>query len=436
MSLQDTLIAAVASQREKRYTEALAAYDGVLAQQPDNWEVVRMKAGCLDDMRLLDEALSTIRPALAYDPNHPGGHGQIALIYHNLGKQDLAGHHFRRALEISPSLKEGQWNYALWQIAHGDKNETNWREGWERYEWCKGMHLRPKNHVTDEWRGEWLGPDKRLYVKWEQGLGDTLMFLRFLKRVKEQSGAIVILEVQESLVGLLCDFPHADEVVTWQHGGAFACAFDAHVSLLSLVHVLSVPVGALWDAPYITAPHPHTLSNNKMNVGICWKGNKSHANDANRSVPWEVFQTAFRGVNAQLWSLVPVETPQGVVPLDGADFRDTANLIAGLDLVVTVDTSVAHLAGAMGKPAWMFTPSNPDFRWFHGRMDSPWYPSMRLFRQQEFGMWGNPLLEMISALSVETNRFRPNMTDAVLDQAPPLTQKDGDKNADKKLIRG
>ncbi len=408
--LQAALNLAVQLQAKKDFGSALIQYDQVLAEQPDNWEVVRMKSGCLDDMRRFDEALKLLKPALAHEPNHPGGHISAGLILHRAGDLQAAGYHYRRALECSPTLRIAQWNMALWEICQGDVDPDMWRRGWERYEWCKGMKLRPKDHPNDEWDGRYLGAGKRLYIRWEQGLGDIVQFVRLLPRVKEVSGgAHIILEVQEPLVDLLCDLPDVTEVVAWQHGGAFACQFDAHISIMSLIHVLGLSVDGVRAEPYLThvADAVPTVPKDKPNIGVCWKGSPSHANDENRSIPWDKFRAAFDGVDARLWSLVPGETPDGVEPLTGRTMRDTANLIAAMDVIVTVDTCVCHVAGAMGKKVYTLIPSNPDFRWFYNRPDTPWYDTMRLFRQERYGDWASALKAVNDTLNTSPLRERP-----------------------------
>jgi len=396
--LQALLEEAHGLQTQKRFDDAIDAYRRILSEQPRNWEVVRMYGQCLGDAKRFEESYAVLRSAVSHEPYHPLGHTLAANALNSLGEHIKAGYYYERAIECSPTLREAVWNYALWQIGHGDTDPALWRKGWADYELAKGMNMRPKNHPSPEWDGRYLGPGKRLYIKWEQGAGDTLMFARFVARAKEVSGARVLFEVQEPLVSVLCDMDPVEEVVPWQHGNAFACRFDEHVSLLSLPHILGVTVDEIGNNWHLGLPTRGDKSERtRPKIGVCNRGSAGHSNDHNRSIPWETFRTALANVNADLYYLVPGDAPEGTIPMQGYDFSETAAVIAGMDLIVTVDTSVAHLSGVLGAKTWMLTPCNPDFRWFYDRTDSPWYPSLKLFRQEKYGQW-QPELDCINSL--------------------------------------
>lgn len=393
--LQKMLVEAHTLQNQKQYVKALELYYKILDVQPKNWEVVRMLSGCYGDMHQWDDAIRTLRQALSHEPNVAPAHNMMANHLLSIGKHLEAGYHYRRALEIAPTLKDAIWNYALWQIAHGDKSKVIWRKGWLDYELAKGMGTRPKNHYSEEWPGCHLGPDARLYIKWEQGCGDTLMFARFVYWAKCTSGAHVILEVQEPLVSLLCMMPYVDEVVPWQPGGSFICEFDTHVSLMSLVHLSGAMPS---DSNSIVNNYDlgidlkvQKTSRTRPIIGVCNRGSANHSNDFNRSIDWDVSKNITCGIDADFQYLSPGDTPAGILPLNASDYLDTALVMKNLDAVVTVDTSVAHLAGVLSIPTIALIPCNPDFRWFYGREDTPWYPTMNLIRQKTFGLWDDAI---------------------------------------------
>ncbi|HEY9015108.1 MAG TPA: glycosyltransferase family 9 protein, partial [Gemmatimonadales bacterium] len=244
----------------------------------------------------------------------------------------------------------------------------------------------------------------------EQGLGDTLQFVRYAPMVKERGAGQVLLLAQPALVRLLAGTPGLDSVVT---EGAPRPRFDCHAPLLSLPRLFGTTLETIpAEFPYLVVPEGgSTLRPDRANlaVGICWAGKPTHKNDHNRSAGLEPFMTLLEEPGIDFYSLQKGPRAADLITSGAAalvrdlsghidDFADTARFIKQLDLVITVDTAVAHLAGALGVPVWVALSAVIDWRWMRGRSDSPWYSSMRLFRQKSPGDWSVPFKEMKAVL--------------------------------------
>jgi hypothetical protein len=254
------------------------------------------------------------------------------------------------------------------------------------------------------WDGSYLN-GKSILVYTEQGIGDSIQFVRYLPMVKEQSGCVIV-ECQQSLCRLLKNCVGIDEIIEMTSHGKSPMKFDVQIPLLSLPGIFDATVDSIPQNLSYIKPDPVLVSqwrsmfdcDNNLKVGIVWAGNPKHKNDRNRSCSLKDFAhlTSIRGLTfySLQKGLASVEAnnhPKGmkIINLDNElnDFADTAAAIDNLDLVIAVDTAVAHLAGAIGKPVWTLLPFVPDWRWMLKRSDSPWYPSMRLFRQRQLYDW-------------------------------------------------
>jgi len=287
--------------------------------------------------------------------------------------------------------------------------------GWMNYEhrW-NDAPLHQRDFPCPQWKGEPLN-GARILLHAEQGLGDTLQFLRYVPLVQAAGGA-VILEVQDRLMTLAAEIPGVVEVVLW--GGALP-AFDWHCPLLSLPLAFGTTLETVSGAvPYLSVPE---ASRTKMRglpwpeaglrVGLLWAGNPTFSRDRYRfrSAPLELFKPLLEEYSVHWFSLQIGEPATGLAKAPWAakvvdlsphveNMADTAAQIAQMDLVITVDSAVAHLAGALGVPVWVLMPFTPDWRWLQQRSDTPWYPSMRLFRQPRPGDWEAVIAEMGLAL--------------------------------------
>jgi hypothetical protein len=283
---------------------------------------------------------------------------------------------FRAALCEEPSHA-----HARWGLAHALLGQGRYLEGWPllraRFEILPG-YFRPASAQRPEWRGESLA-GKRLLVMFEQGFGDQIMLARFLAPVRA-AGAEVVLATRRALARLLA--PCADEIVPIEPGGqAIVPTYDHWTHLFTLPERLGATLETLPAGPYLTA----AAGRRAGGVGLFWR-----TEDARRSLPEEL---ARRLLDAGLVSLHPEDT-------GATDFAETAALIARLDLVVSIDTAAAHVAGALGRPVWILLPSHGvDWRWMRERADSPWYPSARLFRQGPDRSWAPVVAAVEAALT-------------------------------------
>ena len=289
--------------------------------------------------------------------------------------------------------------------------------GWQGFAWrWRADAVPPHGLALPEWAGEPLA-GRHLLVHAEQGLGDTLQFVRFLPRLRRLAPESVTLLCQPVLTELLRDIPGADRVIGPEDDFG-AC--DLRVPLLDLPLRLGVALADLSDGvPYLDAKpalteiwHRRLGRASGKRVGLVWKGRPQHANDRNRSMRLDMVVPLFalEGVSWVSLQKDPSDAERGL--LAGAGVRDlgdelltlddTAAVIAGCELVVSVDTSVAHLAGALGKPVWILLPMVPDWRWLMGRADTPWYPSAKLFRQPARGDWTG----VVNAVARDLNAAR------------------------------
>ncbi len=290
------------------------------------------------------------------------------------------------------------------------------RGGWKKHEWRweTGQFNQEKRSFRQAlWLGSGEIAGKTILLHAEQGFGDTIQFCRYAPLVVER-GAHVILQVQRSLRDLMHTLSRAPRIAA---NGEPLPDFDLHCPLLSLplafgTELATIPSGA----PYLQAtPDAVTQWGGKLppkirpRIGLVWSGRVAHLNDRNRSVPIDVFLSALSGVDATYVSLqrefragdLALLGERGDVVCFGEElqnFSDTAALIANLDLVISVDTSVAHLAGALAKPVWIVLPYNPDWRWLLDRDDSPWYPTARLFRQDRSRTWDSVMKRLRAVL--------------------------------------
>jgi len=365
-------------------------------------------------------AADNYRRALAIDPRIPDPMVNLGVLALESGDAQGALDWFTRALEADPCHVNGRWNRGNLLLMLG-----RYAEGWADYEYRFHVGGRNASHVPSARRAcLWDGSDFRgrtLLVWSEQGLGDTLQFVRYLPMVKARGGT-VLFECQEELVSLLSAFPGVDSVIA-SDGATGAAAwrsqavpYDLAVPLLSLPRVFgttaeSVPGGVPYvhADPRLVDAAAGVFDRNAFNVGLVWRGNSSHPNDDNRSCSPTDLEPLGAVPGVRLYSL---QKPGGgrsdgggvlrdsVVDLGSSltDFRSTAAYIAHIDLLISVDTAAAHLAAAMGKPVWLLLPFVPDWRWQFHREDTPWYPTMRLFRQSVRGDWGGPVRSILREL--------------------------------------
>jgi Flp pilus assembly protein TadD len=390
-----------------RPADALAAYDRACELRPD-WPAAHCNRGlALADLGREALAESAYRHAIALQPDYPLAYNNLGLALELQGRLEEAMARFDRALELAPDLASAHANRAQLHLLQGD-----FRAGWAEYEWrwrLPGVSL-PAVDVP-RWDGAPL-IGRTVLLRAEQGFGDTIQFVRLAVLLKER-GARVVLECQPTLTRLLATAPGIDRVVA---RGADLPRCDVQIPLASLPGALGLPGPnpIPRSVPYVSAESERvehwrkTLARHGgLKVGIVWKGNPSHPQDAHRSIPRESFAVLSDAPRVTLFSLQVDEVVAGLpwlIDLAGrrhapAGFAETAAILANLDLVISCDTATAHLAGALARPVWIALPLVPDFRWLLEREDSPWYPTARLFRQTRLDDWAEVFVRMAGALA-------------------------------------
>ncbi len=389
------------------YTGALEAYDKALSLDPENIDAGVNRGNALARLHRLNEAADALEKALAQQPGHPTALVNLGGVRQALG--DVAGalKLFDQALAIELNHADGIWNRGLARLLTGDL-----AGGFADYDVRWRLPEFTQRHADIPlWDGGALD-GKTILVHSEQGYGDTLQFIRYAPLLAEK-GATVIVETHGPLVRLLSLVEGVTLVIA---RGEEVPTVDLQAPVMSLPHLFETDSNSIPAAtPYLKlAPDGEIdlgdIGDDKPVIGFAWAGRPTHKNDLNRSIPLEDFQELVSGSDAQWVSLQIDDRGDQLSDVDwGADvldlrpqihdFAESATATAALDLVITVDTAVAHLAGALGKPVWVLLPFAPDWRWQLERNDSPWYPSARLFSQPKIGDWDSVMKEVAAALA-------------------------------------
>jgi Flp pilus assembly protein TadD len=397
-----------------RLNEAEESLRQALRLKPHFANAYNNLGSVLLDLDRLEEADSSFRAAIHLEPGNPGFHKNLASVCMRAGRAAEAHGHYRAALCLNPDDAEIHEDLGMALLLSG-----NFREGWAEYEWrwrTRRAAAEGRRFPLPAWSGETIS-DKTVLVHAEQGLGDTLQFCRLASHVPARD---IILEVQPPLVRLLSTLSGPRMVIA---RGERLPPHDLHCSLMSLPYALGTTLDTIpAEIPYLRAD-PRDVEHWRrrladlpgLRVGLCWAGGRSPTNreqnriDDRRSLHLTVLAplVAVEGI-----SFVSLQTgepaaqathpPAGMNVHDFAsalhDFADTAALVECLDLVISVDTATPHLAGALGKPVWLIIHADACFRWLQERDDSPWYPTMRLFRQPATGDWDSVTSRVRDAL--------------------------------------
>lgn len=381
--------------------EALAHYNLAVEINPQYADGYYNQGSVLYLQQDYEGALKSFDKAISLNPNNVNAHNNRGAVLRKLNRLDDSLRSYLAALQLSPNCAQAHFNYAIVSLQKG-----NFGEGWEEYEWRKvkpeplGNRSFPAPIPSDT--AELNG--KTILVHWEQGLGDTIQFCRYLPLIGLH-GASVILAPQNNLAELMRSLNASISVVDVEN---VEIQYDYHVPLMSLPRLFRSTLESIpGDVPYLSAEATRVanwsarLGNHGFRVGICWQGGTT-AVDVGRSFPLSMFSSISRIDQVRLISLhkgdgecqlknlpagMRVETLGSDVDSGGQAFLDTAAIMMNLDLVITSDTSIAHLAGALGRPVWIALKQVPDWRWLLDRNDSPWYPTARLFRQQVRDDW-------------------------------------------------
>ena len=431
-------------QAEGRLEEAEESYRRCLSRTPNRASAHNNLGAVLQLLGKIDLALASYRRALELDPSLPQANQNVAALsrdagaaeaaiagylraahdnpadaqalvdlgntYRELGRHRDALESFARALQRAPALPEAHFARSLELLLCGE-----YLEGWDEYEWrwqVRALKTPPREFAAPVWDGRAL-PEATVLLHAEQGFGDTLLFVRYAGLVAQRCKR-VILECQPELVGLLARTPGVSRVVA---AGQALPPFDAHLPLMSLPRIFRTSVDTVpWSGPYVlpdarrVSETAGLLPSGGLRVGLAWAGRPQQGDDRKRSSSLAMMAPLARAANVTFYSLQKgppakqaSEPPPGMVlsDLDSRirDFTDTAAIISQLDLVITVDTSVANLAGAMGRPTWVLLSTIPDWRYRLEGDDTPWFPTMRLFRQAADGDWSAPMARAAEALT-------------------------------------
>jgi predicted O-linked N-acetylglucosamine transferase (SPINDLY family) len=397
-------------QELERFDEALASYDRALVLRPDYAEVLFNRGGALQKLTRFDEALASYDGALAVRPDHAKALNNRGIVLMELKRRDEALASYDRALNARPDYVEAHWNEGLLRLLTGD-----FSRGWVKHEWRwknESLALLKRNFAQPLWLGEDAIDGKTVLLHSEQGFGDTIQFCRYVPLVAA-CGARVILEVAGQLQELMSSLAGATQVIS---RGNPLPDFDLQCPLLSLPLAFGTRLETIPSTtPYLQIPvqalkawQERLGPKTRPRIGLVWSGNAAHKNDKNRSIDLRSLLPLL-DIEATFVSLQKdVRTADAAVLKEHGDilqfgdalkdFSDTAALISHMDLVISVDTSVAHLAGALGKPVWVLLTYIPDWRWLLDRDDSPWYPTARLFRQDDTRTWDSVIEQVHAAL--------------------------------------
>jgi tetratricopeptide (TPR) repeat protein len=394
-----------ALQQVKRFAESVDSFDQAIALKSDYAEAYYSRAISLLELKRYTESLDSYDRAIACKADYAEAFCNRNMVLQEQKRFTEALQSYDQAIAIKSDYAEAYWNKALLLLLTGD-----YAAGWPLYEWrfnIPGLNLALRDYPQPRYQGQELS-GKTILLYPEQGLGDIIQFCRYAKLLADQ-GAHVFLEVPPSLSALLATLDDRVQVVLF---GETAPEFDFHSPIASLPWILKTTLDTVPSQPaYLAADsekfrlwRQHLASASLPRIGLVWSGSNTHLKDHTRSIALEMFAPLFK-LPFEFHSLQQEirdsdleyclqHTTIKVHSDDLLDFSDTAALLAQMELVIAVDTSVAHLAGALGKPVWILLSHMPDFRWLLDRADSPWYPSVRLYRQDDNQDWAIVLDEV------------------------------------------
>lgn len=387
---------------------AIATYEQALALHPDQPEAHNNLGIVFQNQGQSERAIAHFQQAIALQPEFVDAYNNLGIAFQQHNRLDQAITQYQQAIHLNPNFAEAHLNLGMALLAAGD-----WHKGWTEYEWRWYCNRgQPRSLPKPQWQGSNL-QGKTILIHTEQGFGDSIQFIRFVPLLAEQ-GATVIVECQPELNRLLQTVAGVTQVISTGHP---LPDYELHCPLLSLPHPLGMTLANLpADVPYLAAVQepPTQLPDVSFKVGMVWAGSHLKPQRAlwtyrAKSCPLPILMPLSSVEQVQLYSLQVgyhatdiAENGLGEQITDLSpfltDFAATAAIVAQLDLIISVDTAVAHLAGALGKTVWLLLPYGADWRWMTARDDSPWYPTMRLFRQTTPGDWQDVIQQVVKAL--------------------------------------
>ena len=425
--------------KQRHYEHAIACFHFALEIHPKNVHVLLLLGDAYIQQSLFREAITTLHKALVLQKEHAEVHAMLGGAYAKCGEYEKAIHHSAIAVTLDNRnttayntlafvygvqnnfQKAIEWYDTALRLAphdpalHVNKGTAllkvgDFENGWKEFEWrLHKENFKQQNRFAtapNKWNGDALN-GKKILVWCEQGLGDTIQCVRYLPLIKERGGYIIF-ECQRELIPLLKEYPGIDEMR--ERFSVEDNAFDVHIPLMSLPMIFYPSVGTMQaEEGYIHADTSlqktwsEKISTTKIKIGIVWQGSALNKSNSYRSCSVDNFTTLAELNNVQLFSLQHINNevplPSTIIPLHDNGFSDLAAIIASLDLVISIDTAVAHLAGALGCPVWVALSEMHDWRWMAEKTETQWYPSMKLFRQKKFGDWDSVFSEMALAIT-------------------------------------
>jgi tetratricopeptide (TPR) repeat protein len=414
------LLLSKAYSEANRFDDAIKTMLEGLALEPGHINMTFELGNIYNTVNRLDESLEIYKALDRLLPNNPSILYNIAFTYKKLGDLPTSLPYYNHVLELEPNHSEALFSRGLAYLVIGD-----FERGWHGYEWRYSRPSQGSLRSYDEPR--WDGSDlngKTILIHAEQGLGDTFQFIRYAKLIKEKNGKVIV-AVQKPLVTLMKRCKGVDQVISLDDTPPH---FDVHSPMLSLPYVMKTRIDTVPnEIPYIHADEKlvaewkeKLAADKNFKIGICWQGNDNYATPllrttvAQKSVHPKEFEPICSVPGVSIYSLqkmtgtdqlkeIPstmhIKTFDGDFDQSHGRFMDTAAVIRNLDLVITVDTSVSHLASGLGTPTWILLPNPADWRWMIDRNDSPWYPNVtRLFKQPTPGDWKSMITEVADEL--------------------------------------
>ncbi|MEY3870721.1 MAG: hypothetical protein RLZZ338_4615 [Cyanobacteriota bacterium] len=419
----------IALEENGQVEDAIACYRRAISIKPDFLAVFNNLGNSLQKQLLFKDAIAIYQQAISEHPNFAEAINNLGHALQELGQLEDAIKAYEKAITIKPDYADAHLNFALSLLLRGDLIQ-----GFSEYEWR--WQLR-KNEIRNYSQPIWDGSNlqgKTIFLHLEQGLGDMIQFIRYIPLVQQKGGRIIV----ESYPHLLKLFSQLSGIEQWVIFGGEIPHFDVYASLMSLPRILGTTLDNIpASIPYLkgdifTSSFIFPASSSLLKIGIVWSGSVAHHKNYQRSCSLtkftelvEISQVSFYSLQKELSerdrALLNQTNIQDLSQYLG-DFTDTAAIISQLDLVITVDTSVAHLAGAMGKPVWLLLSYIPDWRWLLEREDSPWYPTMKLFRQPSLGDWDSVFHKLKTSLQTLSQNPESLVSRQILPESKPLHQ--------------
>ncbi len=392
------------------YAQAIEQYQKAMQLRPAEAVLPNNIGNALQGLDRPEDSLEWYRKAVELKSDYAEAYSNWASAMRELKRMDEAIELYSKAVEIRPDYASAHRNRALTLLTMG-----RLREGWDEWEWrwkASGFNTPLRDWKKPAWNGEPLD-GRTILLHQEQGLGDAIQFARYIPMVKQRGAREIVVETLPRLASVMATAPHVSRVV--KMGEKWDAEFDVHCSLLTLARIFGTTMETIpANVPYLHAPDDRKAAmeqrlgppHGRLRVGLVWSGNPAQPENRRRRATLKELSKLGRVKGVRFYSLqmgdeakelsdAPAEFDITDLAKHDRDLGDTAAALDQLDLLIATDTSVPHLAGAMGRPVWVMLAYMADWRWLLDRTDTPWYPTMRLFRQEKRGDW-TPVIEQIA----------------------------------------